>query len=263
MVLRAAVGCSAIVHLAAPVHDWTQAKSRTLTQATIDGAANAAEAAREQNARLALVSTVGVYGTPSPSPVDERTATAPTTDYASAKLAAEERCQLVLPDTLVVRCAVVYGPGDRGNVWRLLCAIKRRRALVVGGGTNRKSIIYSENLADRILTAIATQTSGVWCAADQPALTQFELTKKIAQALGRPTPRSVPIGLTLAVARVADRIESLRVSGSSRWTTMVHSLMAETVVDGTRFDRKIGYAQAISIDEGLRRTIAAWQRGAQ
>ena len=48
---------------------------------------------------------------------------------------------------MIVRPAVVFGEGNRGNVYELLRQIMARRFVMVGSGRNRKSIAYVGNLS--------------------------------------------------------------------------------------------------------------------
>jgi nucleoside-diphosphate-sugar epimerase len=255
---RAARRCDAIVHLAAPVHQ-TSLDPRVLHEVTVSGTGNAAAFARETGARFLLVSSVGVYGTPSPPRCDERTPVRPETPYAKAKIAAEDRARHELDRSIVLRSAVVYGPGDRGNVARLISAIYRGRGVVVGSGRNRKSLVFSHNLAERIMRCVSAQDfDGTWCVADAPAPTQRELADTIARQLGRGTPRSIPVPLAALASATLDVFGSaLARRPLSRWRSTLRSLTAPTEIDGSALDRQLNYAPDIDLKQGIRLTVAA------
>lgn len=259
--LRAAQGCAAIVHLGAPAHQGraSAADEHTRSRLTVGGAGHAARAARSVGARFVLVSTIAVYGNPPPPYTDARTKPSPSTAYGRAKLAAEERAKAVDPETLIFRCAVVYGAGDRGNVNRLIKAIDSGRGVVVGDGTNRKSLLYSENLADRIIAAIGRSMSGTWCIADAPAPTQRELADEIASVLGKPAPGRMPLAAALAAAHAVDLLKRLRSGLPGDTAARVRSLASATEVDGAELDRALGYGERVCRREGLERAVA-WTR---
>ena len=48
---------------------------------------------------------------------------------------------------VIVRPTVVFGEGNRGNVYNLLRQIASRRFLMFGDGRNKKSMAYVENVA--------------------------------------------------------------------------------------------------------------------
>lgn len=257
----AAVGrADAVVHLAAPAHATERARQAVAARhrVTVEGTANVARAARISGARLVLMSSIAVYGNPPSPTVDQNTRPHPTNAYGIAKLEAEERCGAEVPRAVVLRCSVIYGPGDRGNVGKLIRAVDRGRAFVVGDGRNRKSLLSSHNLADRILLALANQLEGTWCVADSPAPSQRELLDEIARALGRPAPRSLPLALAQAGARAVDSLARLG-GRSGGWDSTIKTLSSWSVVDGSALDVRLGYGDATQLRDGLASTIA-WMR---
>jgi nucleoside-diphosphate-sugar epimerase len=208
------------------------------------------------NAYFLLVSSIAVYGTPPPRKIDSQTDPHPTTPYGRSKLEAEERCRLELPSLGIMRCAVVYGPGDRGNVGRLMLAIDRGRALVVGNGRNRKSLLYSGNLAERILSAVKISLNGVWCAADSPAPSQRELVDEMSRALGRPTPIAIPHASARVAALLADGLGSI-FGRNTAWQSTISTLASSSEVDGAALDSQLGYTQRASLSDGIAQTVRA------
>jgi nucleoside-diphosphate-sugar epimerase len=260
VVARWADGCSAVVHLAAPAHaEALSLDPQVLIRSTVVGAANAARAARENGAAFVLVSTIAVYGSPPPPRCDEETPSRPQTPYGEAKVAAEERAFVEHRSPAVLRCAVVYGLGDRGNVARLIRAVDRGRGVIIGRGQNRKSLLFADNLADRILHGIAQGINGVWCVADSPAITQYALTNEVAIVLAKRRPPSVPLWSAKAGARVLDLVGRAAGSRGPRWRQLVQTLTSTAEVDGSALDDRLRYQQRYTMREGLERT-AAWLR---
>jgi UDP-glucose 4-epimerase len=247
------------------VHDWHawEDDEPTLRRITVEGTANAARVATAIGARFVLISTIGVYGTPPPPICDDRTATQPTSPYGRAKLAAEQVARREQPDAIVLRCAVVYGPGDRGNVGRLIDAVARGRAFVVGDGANRKSLLFSENLADRILACLEADAVGTWCVADSPAPTQRALVNEIARALDRRPPLAVPLVVALAGAGLLDVAGRARLSRVQRWSATIRVLTSETCTDGSTLDRRLEYRPRFSLKDGMTRTVAWFRHSSQ
>jgi UDP-glucose 4-epimerase len=196
-----------------------------------------------------------VYGTPPPRKCDELTPTHPTTAYGRAKLKAEQVARFEHSQPLVLRCAVVYGPGDRGNVRRLINSVAERRAFVVGDGENRKSLLYAENLADRVIACFEKGLHGTWCVSDAPSPTQLGLMKEVASALNRPAPLFIPASVALGGAFLLDVLERLRTGCRGSWSRTVRTLAAETRVDGTLLDSVIGYQPRISLAEGIAQSV--------
>ena len=61
---------------------------------------------------------------------------------------------------VIVRPTVVFGPGNRGNVYNLLKQIASKRFVMIGAGNNIKSMAYVENVAEFLRHALSF-TSGV------------------------------------------------------------------------------------------------------
>jgi nucleoside-diphosphate-sugar epimerase len=257
---RAAAGCQAIVHLASWVHrPATSAHDRqTLHAQIVDGTRHVAAAARAPNAQLVIASTVAVYGSPGPGLCDEHHPPAPETPYASAKLEAEAIARGLLPEAVVLRLALVYGPHDRGNFLRLVRAIDGRRAATVGEGNNRKSLVYVDNVADRVLRCLdrPAPLAGTWNVADGPAPTQRQLMEAIARALDRRPPLRVPEPAVRLVAGGLDLLTRRHFHLRDR----VRKLSQPTEFAGGALDRQLDYQPRVSLDEGLRRTIEWYRR---
>jgi nucleoside-diphosphate-sugar epimerase len=252
-VRAAAAGCDAVVHLASWVHRVPRgdADLADLRRSIVDGTRHVVAAAG--GARLVHASTVAVYGSFPPQPADERTPPAPDTAYGRSKLAAEELAR-AHPRAAILRIAVVYGPGDRGNLAALARAIRRRRAFIVGDGANRKSLVYADNLADRVARLCATDLVGTFVAADV-APTQRELMTALATTLGCRPPRALPRAPLLLAGRALDLVSG------PKWADRVRKLGAPTEFSGARLDDALGYTARVGLEEGLRLS-SSWYKEA-
>ncbi|MEO0697573.1 MAG: NAD(P)-dependent oxidoreductase [Pseudomonadota bacterium] len=150
--LRDLKNCDTIVHLAAEHRDDVKPKSK-YEQTNVLGTANVVAAARESGVnRIIFTSTVAVYGFAKPG-TGEDGAINPFNEYGRTKYEAEkvlEEWHAEDPDArslTIVRPTVVFGPGNRGNVFNLLNTIHSGRFLMIGDGTNRKSMAYVANVA--------------------------------------------------------------------------------------------------------------------
>lgn len=93
-----------------------------------------------------FTSSIAVYGEIA-KPTDEYDATYPDTGYGISKLCAELihegwRTGDVARRLVVVRPGVVYGPGDPGNILRMIRALQKGIFVMPGDGTVRKSYAY-------------------------------------------------------------------------------------------------------------------------
>ena len=100
--------------------------------------------------KIIFSSSIAPYG-PSEEVKDELSITVPATAYGGSKLAAEkihgiwqardDQRQLV-----IVRPGVVFGPGEGGNVSRLIKAVHKRYFFYMGNRKTRKAGIYVKEL---------------------------------------------------------------------------------------------------------------------
>ena len=100
---------------------------------------------------LIFTSSISPYG-PSEQQKDERTIPVPATAYGGSKLAAEKIHQAWLAadqserHLVIVRPGVVFGPGEGGNVSRLVKAVIKRYFFYMGNQSTRKAGVYVKEL---------------------------------------------------------------------------------------------------------------------
>ena len=117
------------------------------------GAVNVCKVARKKNVKtIIFTSSVAVYGFADIG-TSESGKVAPFNEYGRTKYEAElvyKAWQAESPDDrtlVIIRPTVVFGEGNRGNVFKLLKQIASGKFVMVGSGLNRKSMAYVENVA--------------------------------------------------------------------------------------------------------------------
>ena len=101
--------------------------------------------------KLIFTSSVAVCGF-APADTDESGKSNYFNDYGRTKYLAEQVYKawqaedLEIRTLVIVRPTVIFGEGNRGNVYYLLQQIALGRFLMFGDGTNRKSMAYVENV---------------------------------------------------------------------------------------------------------------------
>ena len=101
-------------------------------------------------------------------------------------------------DVVIIRPPLVYGPGVKGNLERLLNYLDKRAFLPIGRINNKRSLVSLENLNSLILECINNERAAnqTFLVSDGEDLSTSELAVKLSQALGK-DPRLLPIPHTI------------------------------------------------------------------
>ena len=253
-------GAETIINLAAEHRDDVRPLS-LYDEVNVDGAARVCEAAREAGVkRIIFTSSVAVYGF-QPRPTDEQGPYEPFNAYGKTKLAAEAVYKEWAAEdpsrTLVmVRPTVVFGEGNRGNVYNLLRQISTGKFMMVGAGRNKKSMAYVGNIA-AFLAHCLTMGPGVhiYNYVDGPDMSTAELVEHIWRCLGRQgKPARMPKSVAMAAGYCFDVLA--RVSGKR---FPISAIRVRKFCESTQFkaDRiaGTGFKPPYTLAEGLARTI--------
>jgi nucleoside-diphosphate-sugar epimerase len=259
---KACEGSEVLINLAAEHRDDVQPVS-LYDEVNVGGARNTCAVAEQIGAsRIVFTSSVAVYGF-SETETDETSPLRPFNDYGRTKLAAEEvfrAWQAADParSLVIARPTVVFGEGNRGNVYNLLQQIARGPFVMIGDGTNVKSMAYVENVA-AFLEFVLRFGPGLhlFNCVDKPDYDMNHLVTTIRTALGRGSRVGVrlPYGLAMAAGGAFDLLA--RAIGRP---LPVSRIRIEKFCAGTRFAaqraRDAGFVAPVALEEGLRRTLA-------
>jgi GlcNAc-P-P-Und epimerase len=185
--LRNTITGDVVVNLAAVHRDDVRDKSE-YQRTNVDGAENVALVCEEKGIdKIVFTSTVAVYGFAEPG-TDEGGVINPFNEYGRTKFEAEEKLRAWRANgdnsLIIVRPTVIFGEGNRGNVFNLLNQIASGKFLMVGKGKNKKSMAYIGNIVAFLETCIATdQKYGVYNYVDTPDLTMNELVSQVRSKL--------------------------------------------------------------------------------
>jgi nucleoside-diphosphate-sugar epimerase len=253
-------GASAIVNLAAEHRDDVRPLSRYY-ETNVEGALQVCLAARDTGIQhIVFTSSVAVYGF-HPYSVDESGPFAPFNAYGKTKLGAEGVYRAWAEEdpsrTLaIVRPSVVFGEGNRGNVYNLLHQIASGRFLMVGSGNNVKSMAYVGNVAPFLIYTLSLGPGvHIFNYVDGPDMNTRELVEHIRRCLGRPgkTP-GIPRLVALAGGHLMDVLA--RLSGRR---FPISAIRVRKFCESTQFRADLaaasGFTPPYSLSEGLARTL--------
>ena len=260
---QALAGADCVINLAAEHRDDIRPESRYF-DVNVNGAQSLVAAAeRNSVSRIVFTSSAAVYGLDQPDP-DESAPIAPVNAYGKSKAEAENVYRRwsaadASRALLIVRPSVVFGEGNQGNVYRLIEQIRRHRLLMIGDGTNRKSIAYVGNLVE-FLCAWLNAAPGLhlYNYADKPDKSIGELVATIRGLIGyRAVPRpAIPYRIALLIGHLCDGIAKITGKPLLISSVRVRKFCASTQINTAALERS-GFKPPCSIDEGLAKMISA------
>lgn len=262
--IRPLITGNIIVLLAAVHRDDVKDRSQYY-ETNVDGTRNVCQVAEEAGIEnIVFTSTVAVYGF-AEADTGETGTINPFNDYGKSKAEGEavlgswfDRGQDDRSLT-IVRPTVVFGEGNRGNVFNLLNQIHSGRFVMIGNGRNRKSMAYVGNVAAFLLHAAQTaQGKRVVNYVDKP---DFDMNTLVAQTRKVFSGREdigmrLPFGLGLGLGQVADMISRLTGKSLPISSIRVRKFCATTAFSSAAFD-KFGFTAPFTLEDGLARTLKA------
>lgn len=254
----ALAGCHAVVHAAARVHIMSDTATDPLAEfrrvnvlGTLSLARQAAQAGVR---RFVFVSSVKVHGeaTSPDRPFSAHDAPEPQDPYGISKLEAEQGLRQIEAETgmqvAIVRPPLVYGPGVKANFASLLRWLQRGRPLPLGAvRDNRRSLVALDNLVDLLLTCVDHPNAAgeTFLVSDGEDLSTTALLERMGQALNRPARLlPVPPGWLRLGAKLLGKAD------------VAQRLLGSLHVDIRATQDTLGWTPPVSVDEGLRRTVA-------
>lgn len=174
--------------------------------------------------RLIFTSSISPYG-PSEAVKDERSLPVPATAYGGSKLAAEKIHQTwqakddAKRRLVIVRPGVVFGPGEGGNVSRLIKAVLHRYFFYMGNRSTRKAGVYVKELCNAMWWVLQQQEAkgehvSLFNMSMNPGPSIEDYVETVCKVAGvKRTVPAVPYPLLLTAAYAIDAIaKPLRIS---------------------------------------------------
>lgn len=264
--LVAGMGGAALIHTAGIIHPR---RVREFFDVNRDGTRRLVEAAA--NARLARAVVVS-----SNSPIgcnphsdhvfDEHSGYNPYMGYGRSKMEMERQVAAIHTsgriEAVVVRPPWFYGPDQPRRQTLFFTMIKEGRAPIVGDGSNRRSMVYVDNLAQGLVLAAASDRAAgqTYWIADARPYAMTEIIDTIERVMEHNFGMAVKHGrlklpnLASTAARAVDA--TLQAVGLYNQKIHVLSEMNQTIsCDIGRARRELGYDPTVALEEGMRRSI--------
>lgn len=249
-----------VINLAAVHRDNVRDKTE-YWKTNVTGAENVARACESLGIKkIIFTSSVAVYGFAEPG-TDEHGKINPFNDYGKTKYEAEEKLRkwqsIGDRKLIIIRPTVIFGEGNRGNVYNLINQIASNKFMMIGKGENVKSIAYIGNIVAFIEKTIDSSIDyGIYNYVDTPNLKMNDLVSEIRKFLGKNKGRNLrmPYLIALVLGYIADGIATL-----TKRDLLLSSIRVKKFVASTEFrsDKNSldGFEAPFTLEEALNRTI--------
>jgi nucleoside-diphosphate-sugar epimerase len=270
---RASEGVDTVFHLVAKTHDLSNSgdNERDYFRINVDGTKTLLDACASSGIKhFVYFSSIKVMAEKSEAVLDETSPLNPSTPYGESKLAAER----LVSDygikygfaTASIRLPLVYGPGNKGNIYRMIEAIDKGRFIMMGPGDKKRSMVYVGNVVDAAVAFVERSggTNATYIVTDGIHYTVKELYEIIAKELGRrPMPFSVPMSVAKVLARAGDigsRIIGKQLPFNS---DMLNKLVSPLAFSSRRIRQEIGFTPKYNLSNTIKETVNWYRHGSR
>jgi nucleoside-diphosphate-sugar epimerase len=255
-----------LFHTAGIIHPG---RVRDFYDINVKGTDNVLESAKRAGvSRAVVVSSNSPCGcNPHPDDVfDETSPYHPFRHYGRSKMlmeiAALERQKRGEIEVVLIRTPWFYGINQPARQTLFFAMVRDGKAPIVGGGLNRRSMTYIDNLCQGLLLAADSPKANgmIFWIADRRPYTMNEIVDTIERLLetefGRPCAHK-RLRLPGGASSVADAADSILQSlGLYNQKIHVLSEMNKTIACSVDLAvRDLGYRPAVDLEEGMRRSI--------
>lgn len=250
-----------IINLAAVHRDDIKPKTK-YDDVNVQGAKNICNLARDIGTKnIIFTSSVAIYGFAPPN-TDESGDPNYFNDYGRTKFLAENIYKEWYQEDpsnrnlTIIRPTVIFGKGNRGNVYNLLNQVAKKRFVMIGNGKNIKSMAYVENVVAFIDFCIKKNKGiNIYNYVDKPDFDMNELVSVIRKKLfGKDNVGiRLPAFFGYFIGYFADLLSYI-----FRISLPVSSIRIKKFMGTTQFDssaREAGFSAPFSLKDALEETI--------
>lgn len=228
----------------------------------VKGSENVCAFARERGVNtIVFTSSVAVYGFAAPNTGEDGPINF-FNEYGKTKYLAEQKYlewqqeEPAVRTLVIVRPTVIFGPGNRGNVYTLLRQISTRRFAMFGNGLNVKSLAYVDNVA-AFLEHCCKFEPGVhlYNYVDKPDLAMNSLVGLVRKILfgKHGVGLRLPAFLGITIGMVFDLLSCV-----TRKRFAVSRIRVRKFLATTQFSSAVGetaFSPSIELEDGLKKTL--------
>ena len=256
---EALTGAKVVVHLAARNHVLRETAKDPLSEyrrVNVEGTRNVIRAAREQGVGLFVhLSSIKAVGEGTGEILDETAPCLPSTPYGISKLESEEVVRAEADGTgmtvVIFRLPMVYGPGNKGNLPRMIRWADRGLPFPLVQPDNLRSMVYVGNVTAAVIAVLESLRTGkakqeTYIVKDEMDCSTSMIFSSICRELGK-VPRFYPLPAVFGQLAGAISEDFRKVTSSFR-------------VSSAKIREEIGFVPPVSAEEGIARTVQWYKR---
>lgn len=263
-------GADRVLHLAGYAHALSKPEPAELERhrrINLEGTQNLfAAAAAAGVRRFVFVSSVKAGGEDAQECLNERSGRMPADPYGQIKRQTEdwlfEEGAKHGVEIAVLRPALVYGPGVKGNLAAMLRAIDRARFPPVPETRNVRSMVSVQDLVAALLAAAARpEAAGQVCIVDDgEAYSTRRIYAAMAQALGKSIPSwSLPAGVLRALGHAGDAGEWLLRRSLPFNSTLAARLLDSACYRSVQAESALGFKPQYRLEDVLPEMVRVYR----
>lgn len=252
------IGVDCVIHCAGRTHVMHDSANDALAayrEVNVLGTRRLAEQAAAAGVkRLVFLSSIKVNGeqTLPGKPYVASDAPRPEDPYGQSKCEAEAVLHEVSAsaglEVVIVRPPLIYGPGVKGNLAKLLRLVKRGLPLPVALVKNSRSLVGIDNLLDLLVVCLRDPRAAgqIFLVSDGDDLSTPDLLRRMATAIRDPAHLwPVPVSILRLAGQLTGR------------SNEINRLVGSLQVDISQTRERLSWSPPFSVEECLRRMVAS------
>jgi UDP-glucose 4-epimerase len=257
--LKPISGVDVVIHCAARNHVLKDKEANPLAEyrsVNVDGTRNVIRSAIHSGVKLFIhFSSIKAMGEESEDILNEDSPKMPRTFYGMSKFESEEVVRNESSGSgmrvVILRLPMVYGPGNKGNLPRMIHWASRGLPFPIFGFDNLRSMIYVGNVIHGTLLAVRKAIPGVtdYIVTDGEDYSTRRVYTAICRELGK-APRFLPVPAW--IVRLGGQLSGdvRRLTGSFR-------------ASSGKIRKELGYSPPYTLEQGIAETVRWYKRSAR
>jgi nucleoside-diphosphate-sugar epimerase len=263
---EALLGIDTVIHLAGRshiLHETISNPEAAFIKVNTKGTINLVKQSLKAGVKhFIFVSSIHAMAAESDDILNENSPCHPDSPYGGSKLQAEQALINLAKDSnmtwTILRPTLVYGPGNRANMERLMKLIKRGLPLPFGAIKNRRSFVFVGNLVAAVITCLdhPNAANKIFLISDNQAVSTPQLIRLIAQQIQQPCQLlPVPTILLRFLGYLGDSLEFITGKNLPFNTYNIDRLLGSLTVDSRYIQKTLDWQPPFTLEQGLAQTI--------